>query len=160
MPEDIRPRGLELLEVLTVGLPFCGFKLLGGLAFSGAGPLLRLTAAPLLALGAADAAINGANLAGLLFRSRRATDDCFFSLATRPFRARSAPSGKWREFGDSLDALLSFALVALMIGGGFLRTMPASRLAAWNACVILNVLGAGLGRFGLSLRDLSRDERC
>ena len=49
-----------------------------------------------------------------------------------------------------------FALVALMIGAGRLRSMPAGRLAVWNACVILNVLGAGLGRFGDSWRKLSQ----
>lgn len=72
---------MELLEVLTVGLPFCGFKVLAGLSLQGAAGLL------LIELGTLDT--------------------------------------------------------------------PA-HLAAWNACVILNVLGAGMGRFGVSLRGLSR----
>jgi len=57
----------------------------------------------------------------------------------------------------SIDVLLSFGLVALVIGGGRLRGMPPAQLTAWNACVILNVLGAGLSRFGESLRNLRRE---
>lgn len=140
--------GMELLEVLTVGLPFCGFKVLAGLAFGGwAGRALA-------ALGAVDAAINLANLAGLLAARRRPFPVCSLALATGTFG--SAPLAKRRELGASLDVLLSFILVALMIGLGRLRAMPSAHLAAWNACVILNVLGAGLGRFGASVRELSR----
>jgi hypothetical protein len=157
MNEATRTRRMELLEVLTVGLPFCGFKVLTGLSLAdSAAPAVRLAGALLVLLGAVDALINLVNLAGLLASGRRPTGDCLFALATRPFHAPNRPAQAWRDFGNSLDVLLSFALVALMIGGGRLRGMPGDRLAVWNACVILNVLGAGLGRFGESLRNLSR----
>jgi hypothetical protein len=157
MSDASRARRLELLEVLTVGLPFCGFKVLTGLAFAASdAPAVRPLAAALIALGALDAAINAANLAGLALAGGRPTDACVLALATRPLRKPPRSPQAWRDFGNSLDVLLSFALVALMIGGGRLRGMPAGRLAVWNACVILNVLGAGLGRFGESLRNLSR----
>ena len=69
-----------------------------------------------------------------------------------------APLPMRRDLGAAADVLMSFLLVALMIGLGRLASMPPGRLAAWSACVILNVLGAGLGRFGASLRDLSLSE--
>lgn len=139
---------MDLLEVLTVGLPFCGFKLLTGLSLLGPLPAAGIA---LIALGALDAAVNGVNLAGLLLRGRRPLAACTLSIAARALRGPS-----WNELGDSLDVLLAFVLVAAMIGFGRLRLFPEDRLAAWNACVILNVLGAGLGRFGASVRGLAK----
>jgi hypothetical protein len=141
---------MELLEVLTVGLPFCGFKMLAGLSQKGPGGLL------FVGLGVVDAVINAVNLTGLLVVGRRPLAACALALVAGAFRRRSDPISKWRDFGSSSDVLLSFALVALMIGLGRLTAMSSPQLTAWNVCVILNVLGAGLGRFGASLRDISR----
>ncbi len=157
MTNASRARRLELLEVLTVGLPFCGFKVLAGLSFAqSAAAGGRALGAALVVLGAADALINVLNLAGLAVAGRRPTDACVFSLATRLFRRPARSPRAWQDFGNSLDVLLSFALVSVMIGGGRLRGMPEGRLAVWNASVILNVLGAGLGRLGESVRNLAR----
>lgn len=140
----------ELLEVLIVGLPFCGFKIIAGLSLGGAGWLL-------VGLGVLDAAINLVNLAGLLAYRMRPMAACTFALATYPFRGIGSSPQKWLDLGNSLDVLLAFALVALMIGFGRLGALPAGQLAVWNACVILNVLGAGLWRLGDSVRDLARN---
>lgn len=145
---------MQLLEVVTVGLPFCGFKILAGLSLGGP---LRLLGLALAALGAVDAAINGINLAGLLFSGRRPLAACTLSIAASALRGERGPAEKWRDLGDSLDVLLAFALVAAMIGFGRLSLLPPGRLAAWNLCVILNVIGAGLGRFGASLRGLASE---
>jgi hypothetical protein len=142
---------MDLLEVLTVGLPFCGFKVLAGLSLGG--PLGLM----LVGLGVLDAVINGVNLVGLLVVRRRPMAACTLALATLLIRKPTASRRKWLDLGDSLDVLLAFALVALMIAYGRLGAMPRESLAVWNACVILNVLGAGLGRFGASVRDLARD---
>ena len=146
---------MDLLEVLTVGLPFCGFKILAGLSLT-ASPL-RPLGFLLIALGVLDGIINGVNLAGLLANGRRPMAACTLALATSPFHGPSSSLSRWRDLGDSLDVLLAFVLVALMIAFGRLSLMTPDRLAAWNVCVILNVLGAGLGRFGASVRDLARD---
>lgn len=143
---------MDLLEVVAVGLPFCGFKVLAGLALT---PFSRILGLALVGLGVLDGLINAVNLVWLCVRRRRALDACFLAFATRPFRRASGHAPRWHDFGNSLDVLLSFALVALMIGGGFLREMPSHRLTLWNACVILNVLGAGLLRFSSSLRGLA-----
>ena len=146
---------LELLEVLTLGAPFCGFKLVAGLVLASRAGSLRMLGFALVALGALDALINLANLAGLLWKRARPLPACTFSLV---FSLRARPGtalrAKWIDLGNSLDVLLSFSLVALMIGCGELRGLPAPRALALNVCVILNVLGAGAARFGASLRDL------
>ncbi len=147
---------MELVEVVVIGLPFCAFKILTGLSLlaSSAPSPLKLLAFALIGLGAVDALINGVNFAGYLLSRRRMMDACFLSLATRPFRRPQRPHRHWQDLGNSLDVLLSFSLVAAMIGYGRLKSMPADQLAVWNACVILNVLGAGLSRFSESLRNL------
>jgi hypothetical protein len=48
MPAAPRSKRMEFLEVLTVGLPFCGFKILAGAALMG-----RAGAAPPKLLGGA-----------------------------------------------------------------------------------------------------------
>ena len=159
MREMPRSNRVDLLEVLTVGAPFCGFKILSGLSLRGSGHLgVEIFGSLFICLGLMDALINAVNFGGLLVKGRRPMAACSIALAMRPRQNPSGTHRKWHELGNSLDVLLSFALVALMIGAGRLRAMPPDRLAAWNACVILNVLGAGLGRFGDSLRNLSREE--
>lgn len=148
---------LDLLEVLTVGLPFCVFKILGGLSLAAEASPLRLVGFGLLVLGLLDAAVNGVNLAGLAVNGRRPLPACTLAFATRAFRGPSSTMPKWLDLGNSLDVLLSMVLVAAMIGSGRLRLLPPDRLAAWNVCVILNVLAAGLGRFGASVRSLAGD---
>jgi hypothetical protein len=59
-----------------------------------------------------------------------------------------------RQLGLSVDAMLSFTLVAAMVGLGLLVRLGRSDLALWNLCVVLNVLGAGLGRLADSLAGL------
>lgn len=159
MRDEPRLTRIELLEVLTVGLPFCGFKILTGLSLAepAAAASFRPLGALLICLGILDGLINGINLVGLLVHARRPMAACSLSLATRPWRTQPGSLQKWRDLGDSMDVLLSCALVALMIAFGRLVSMPPDRRLAWNACVILNVLGAGLGRFGDSVRNLARE---
>jgi hypothetical protein len=129
-------------EIVTVGLPFCAFKLLTGLVALGS-PLAPLGFA-LLALGAADLALNGVNLVALVAVHRRAAGVCLADVAlTR---------GDDRERALALDMFLSFALVAVVVGFGLLGRLPAWGLAVWNLAVILNVLGAGGGRLLGALR--------
>ena len=50
--------------------------------------------------------------------------------------------------------LLSFTLVAAMVGFGRIPSLPSDHLRVWNAAVVLNVLGAGLSRVGASYRAI------
>jgi hypothetical protein len=112
-----------VLEILTVGLPFCAFKLLTGLV---AYP--SPVAYPLLILGAIDAVLNVVNLFVKV-------PTCFTDLVLRR-----------HELALALDVFISFALVAIVIGFSLLPRLPAWALPIWSAAVILNVLGAGVGR--------------
>jgi hypothetical protein len=82
-------------------------------------------------------------------------DACLLSLIVRKFK-RPSPQRKsmWQDFGNSLDVFLSFTIVAIMIGGQFLKLLPANHMNLWNLAVILNVFGAGYGRLRNSLTNL------
>lgn len=134
-------RWLELMEVVTVGLPFCGFKVVVGLTCVGNG--YALAGWVLVALGVIDAVINVINAVTLLTLGRRTLAACAFSVLT-PWR---------RDLGNAIDTMFSFSLVAVMIGGGHIPSLAPMHLSAWNVCVIINVLGAGLGRLGQSLNQ-------
>ncbi len=137
---------MELIEIITIGLPFCAFKILSGLLWGQHW---------LTALGLIDLVINVLNLAFLIITRKRFMDACLLSLMVRKFK-RPSPQRKsmWQDFGNSLDVFLSFSIVAIMIGGQFLQILSANHMNLWNLAVILNVFGAGYGRLRNSLTNL------
>lgn len=149
----------EILEVLSVGLPFCIFKILAAFAITKIGRQWDGVALVLIALGLVDFLFNGANLAGLVLIRRRVLDACFLSFVARRFQRLTGKSRRTLEdFGNSMDVLLSFSLVAYMVGAGGLRRLEPGLLSIWNLAVVFNVLGAGLGRFTESFGNLSIDD--
>lgn len=46
-----------------------------------------------------------------------------------------------------------------MVGGGGLARLSPGEMVVWQVCVILNVLGAGLGRVAASVRRLGARQR-
>jgi len=149
---------LESLEVLSVGFPFCVFKLAVGAAFRARGGLWALAGEALILLGVVDLVFNAANFAGLVLIRRRVLDACFLSFAARSLSG-AARRSRWtlQDFGNSLDVLISFGLVAYMVGAGRLKELGSPALDYWNAAVVLNVLGAGLLRFTESVRNLTEE---
>jgi hypothetical protein len=136
----------QSLEVLTTGLPFCVFKAIVGLMLLRDGaPAAGLA---LLGLAAVDTLLNAANLLSLTFLRRRMTSHCLLTAASRRLLSRPADPQRRTDLGNALDVLLSCGLVASMVGLGGIPKLPADHLHAWNGAVVLNVLGAGLGRFG------------
>ncbi|MBX3196545.1 MAG: hypothetical protein KF894_00210 [Labilithrix sp.] len=140
-------------EILTVGFPFCSFKVLTGIVLVGL-PSLRALGWALVALGAVDVVLNALNLASLVLLRRRVSGVCLVDVLARRLDRRR-PRG---DLGVSLDVLLSFGLVALVIGAGLIARLPSWALPLWNVSVVLNVLGAGIGRV-LAALHARRDDR-
>jgi hypothetical protein len=130
---------MQFLEVLTIGIPFCVFKILTGLFYGQQW---------LVALGVLDAAINLVNMIGIIFFKRRLLSACLLSLIVSSFKRH------WEDLGNSLDVALAFCLVALMIAYGNLGKLPQNHLTYWNISVVFNVLGAGLSRITSSIKNL------
>lgn len=142
-----RPWLVPTVEIVTVGLPFCAFKVLTGLVLLRL-PMLAPLGAALLALGAVDLVLNAVNLGALLARHQRVTGVCLAEVVLR----RGGHPGPHGDLGLAVDVFMSFALVAVVIGAGLLAHLPRWGLVVWNVAVVINVLGAGLGRLVAALR--------
>lgn len=144
---------VPVAEILTVGLPFCVFKVLTGLVLLRVPALVPLGYA-LMGLGAVDTVFNIVNLGSLALRRCHATDVCLTDFLLRRLRRTKA----YEDLGSAVDVFLSFALVAVVVGLGLLLWMPGWALSTWNVAVVLNVLGAGIGRLLAALGR--RSEEC
>ncbi len=147
MASPLARRLLALFEVVTVGLPFGAFKILSGLAVLGR-PGLGAIGWALVGLGAIDLALNSINLLPLAAGRPRVVGVCLTEVLLGRKRG-------WNDLGISADVMLSFGLVAAMIGFGLLPSLSPTARQIWNVAVILNVLGAGLGRLSSSLGRLT-----
>jgi hypothetical protein len=130
-------------EILTVGVPFCVFKLVTGLIALRSDSLAPLGYG-LLALGSVDLLLNVVNLVALLVTQKRIGAVCLSDVLLRRFGDS--------ELGLAVDVFISFGLVAIVIGFGLLLRVPTWALPIWNIAVVLNVLGAGAGRLFVALR--------
>lgn len=141
MSAEFLPRAwlLQLIEITTIGLPFCAFKLLVGLHLVSA---YGVAGGVLIGLGAFDVVYNVANLLTVATTGQRRLPVC----TTQALTLLVSASPRARDVGSALDTLLSFSLVASMIGAGQLAALEPAALNAWNLAVILNVLGAGVLR--------------
>jgi hypothetical protein len=146
---------MAILAILTVGFPYCVFKVLTGLRIMEWFPAWRAAGLALMVLGVVDFFINLANFAGFALRGRRVTDACAFAILARRFGGASRPAWTLWDLGNSLDVLLAMTIVAVMIGTNAFSKFPPVQLAVWNVSVILSVMGAGVMRFGASLRRVS-----
>lgn len=144
-PDTAPTPGRRLFEVVTVGLPFSTFKLLGGLHLA-AQPvtLVRLLGVLIAVLGVVDLTLNVTNVVGLLVRRRTIGPLC---LLHGVIGGRRGPA--LEELGLAIDTVIAFLIVAGMIAWSRLPLLTPSHGAFWNVAVILNVLGAG----ALRLRD-------
>jgi hypothetical protein len=140
-----------ILEIVTVGLPFCAFKIITGLFLI---PKIPALGWPLLVLGIMDLGINSANLFTYTLKRQNLTSPCLFAVITNHLRRDQAPAWTWQNLGNSLDMLLAMTLVAGIIGSGAVGALTRNQLLVWNISVILNVMGAGLTRVGHSIAHL------
>lgn len=150
MNESLSPPNwlLPATEIVIVGLPFSVFKLLTGLLLI-QGSSVVAVGVLLVGLGAFDLVLNLANLVWLSIRRRRIADVCVFDFLVRRLD-RDAPGS---DLGIALDVFVSFGLVAIVIGLGMIARMPSWALSVWNIAVVLNVLGAGVGRLLGAIRQ-------
>ena len=144
----------EAFEVVTTGLPFCAFKLIVGALLFRDGPVAA--GVLLLALGVLDLGFNVVNLLTLLIRRRRVVSACTLSMVTQRLRFfASSPNDFVQDLGNAIDVLLSFCLVAAVVGLGKIGSLPDLHLQVWNLAVVLNVLGAGISRVSASVQKIA-----
>ena len=149
---NIQNSGSLLLAELTIGFPFIGYKFLAAvLLFSMFdAPVMCALGGIFLVLAMADLALNTINLFALVILGRRPVPVCLLSwlIGLTPFQKR------FRDLGEALDVMLSFGIVACVVGINLFPELLAVSQACfylWNACTVTNVLGAGIARLSASL---------
>lgn len=137
-----------LFDILTIGFPFCVFKITAGLHFNQWW---------LVALGGIDLIINLFNFISMITIKKKLFNTCLLSFLCYRFIS-SAPADKnnWQELGESLDVALAFIIVAYVIGSGEIVLFDSSLVVYWNWAVVLNVLGAGSARLISSIQKIKR----
>lgn len=139
---------MEKLDILTIGLPFAGFKILTGIVLRNiSGEVGSPMGWILIVWGIADLLINLLNLVGLVFRKKKITSTCAMGFI---FQSSS------EEVGSALDVMMSFTLVAILVGGNLLKHLTPLQLNIWSLSVVLNVLGAGISRIKTAIENLRK----
>ena len=137
-------------EILTVGIPFCIFKYLTAFYILNTyknGSFVWASFSILFCLAVIDLIFNVFNLFSLILKQRRFLPICFLTFLSEKILINFGKSPEnYVEFGSALDALLSFLLVTLMIVDGAISRLLPWEYILWSGAVVLNVLGAGLGR--------------
>jgi len=139
-----------IFDIITIGLPFCVFKIIAGIHFQQYWLIL---------LGLADLIINLVNFVLILIKKDKIFDTCLLSFLVHKIKHPSEDiKSKWQDLGESLDVLLSFSIVAYVIGLGHITNLVANHVMLWNIAVVLNVLGAGYGRLMNSVKRIKENQ--
>ena len=118
---------------LTIGIPFCAFKLVFGLSALRAGtPLLVAIGWIVIAWACADLAMNiGRSVYDLAGRTAP-FEYCTIAQVGRML-------GRPTVF-LALDTLLSFAIICLMLWSGWIARLPEIEACLWYAATTLNLI--------------------
>ena len=158
-PEKKQSILLDQISILTIGFPFVVFKFLLGMVSLNMPsiPLHNFIGYTLFILGFIDALINLINFIFLFIFRRYFTEVCSLTILLSKLFKNSVHFESWKEFGTSLDVMLSFTLVALMVGADLFSYLPPAYIKVWSISVVINVLGAGLSRMIITLPRKKRN---
>ena len=130
--------GARLWAVVLTGIPYGVFKIGAGLAAYE--DILPAVGLAVVAWGAVDILLNLASVPW-----GRAVSHCLLSNIGRQLDRRLGHGGH-EQLYLAVDTLVSFAIVATMIGFDRIGALPDPAVRAWELSVIGTVLGAGVER--------------
>ena len=139
-----------ILSILTIGFPFVGYKILGGIIISrlyDESWLAAFVAVLFVVWGLVDLLLNAVCLHAVSCRGNLHYPVCLLSMISKKHPVLS----KWHDCGEALDIMLSFMIVALVVGQNLFVFMDGAQVKIWNICTVVNVLGAGIARLGASI---------
>ncbi len=146
----IRQNVFLILSILTIGFPFVGYKVLGGIVISRLyhdSWIADVLALLFIVWGVIDFLLNAVSLHAVSCRGNLHYPVCLLSVVSKKHPVLS----KWRDSGEALDIMLSFMIVAVVVGQNLFVFMDGAQIKLWNVCTVVNVLGAGIARLGASI---------
>lgn len=145
----IKEHLFQILAVFTIGFPFVGYKILAGVVIHRlyGNPAADIIALLFVVWGLIDLMLNAICLHAVCCRGHTHYPFCLLSVMAR----RHSVLSKWEDSGDALDVMLSFCIVAWIVGQGLFGFMDGTQVKIWNICTVVNVLGAGISRLGATI---------
>ncbi len=144
----------NLASIITVGFPFVGYKFLAGyIIYNSSKSNISLALFAVFSVWAiVDLLFNLVSLFSYLRRGRNVYPVCFLAYLCR----RISFLKQWTDLGETLDMLFSFTIVACVVGLNlFVFINPLVPL--WNISTVVNVLGAGIVRLGVTLMSANEE---
>ena len=130
---------------LIVGLPFIGYKIFAGLIIWNMYPDQKtadVAGTFFFVLGWGDLCVHAINWYGIFFRGKRILPVCLLAIANRKL-----PCFMLREeIGEAVDMMISFGIVAAVVGNGLFVFLEPYQIQLWNCCTVFNILGAGISQ--------------
>lgn len=147
----IRQHLFLILSILTIGFPFVGYKILAGIIINNlySGIIAYVIAAVFIVWGFIDFFLNTISFHAVCWRGNTQYPVCLLSIVARKHHVLS----KWKDAGEALDIMLSFCIVAMVVGYALFPYLDGSQVKIWNVCTVINVLGAGIARLGATITD-------
>lgn len=149
--KNIQSHIFQLLSILTIGFPFVGYKILGGILIHNlhSSFIATIIALVFVVWGLVDLVFNTISLHALMCRGHVLYPVCLLSVVGRKHPVLC----KWKDSGEALDLMLSFCIVAIVVGGNLFEYLDGAQIKVWNICTVVNVLGAGIARLGATITN-------
>ena len=140
-------------QALTIGIPFCAFKLLFGLLAlrisEGAGPLFFF-AWLVLAWAAVDLIMNLTRIG--------------YSLAARPAPLEYCTLAQAGRLVDhprlflAIDTLISFSIICFVLWSGWITRLATGEACFWYAATTMNLISVSVVNIWVEVRREGKDE--
>ena len=146
-----------LFSELIVGLPFVGYKIFAGLIIWNMypdSPVARVVGSFFFVLGWGDMCVHAVNLFGVFFKGKRLLPVCILAIVNRKMRCFALRE----EIGEAVDMMISFAIVATVVGNELFVFLEPYQIKLWNCCTVFNILGAGISQLQATLRTEWREQ--
>ena len=147
-----------LCSELIVGLPFVGYKIFAGLIIWNMfpqSPVARVAGSLFFVLGWADMCVHLINLFGVFFRGKRYMPVCTLGIINAKMRCFTLRE----EIGEAVDMMISFAIVATVVGSELFVFLEPYQIKLWNCCTVFNIMGAGISQLQATLRTEFQEQR-
>ena len=145
---DFKNKFFQILAILTVGFPFIGYKFLAGYIslHMFCGTVGNILAVLFFMWALSDIFFNVKCLFAHFIKKRDSSYPvCFWDY----FCKNISYFKRYQDLGETLDTFFSFAIVALVVGFNLFIFMNGFTYI-WNIATVVNVLGAGIFRLGMT----------
>ncbi|MGD9638627.1 MAG: hypothetical protein AB7U85_06170 [Alphaproteobacteria bacterium] len=148
----------EIASIITAGFPFVVYKtIMGHLAYTQLANPFCYIAFVFWFLALVDFIINFLNFVFLIFKGKPFTDVCFLAFLFNFFKPKhKEDTDLWYHIGTAFDAMLSFSIVALVVGFNFFVYFVGHEVYFWNIATVFNVIGAGFFQVKNALINLKK----